>query len=509
MHEDICRRLERFSQQVEDGLSPRLMLLMPPRHGKSELASRMFPSWHLGRFPDHEFIACSYNVSLAMSFSRKVKEVMSDPVYQGIFETRLHPDFQAAEEWAISGHRGGYVAAGVGGGITGKGAHVLTIDDPIKNAEEAASADLREKLWEWYTSTAYTRLAPGGGVLIIQTWWHDDDLAGRVQQAMKDDPEADQFEVVKYPAIAEADEWLDMATQELIRVEHSEPALVNDEDPDQVAQVSSAAAKRAPDAPEGTACTLKLLRPKGGALHPERYNLRRLRQIKRTLPTQWWSALYQQNPVPDEGVYFTKDMFRQAAPPRLSESYVCVAFDFAIGEKQQNDYTVGTVSLLDSDDMMHFVDRVRFRSADADYIVRSMLALCRKWHNPSIQLGVEDGQIYRAISGPLKREMARQRLYPSLVLLKPITDKQARARTLQGRMQQGLVSFSDKAEWYDQMRTEMLRFPSGVHDDQVDSAAWNAIMVAERQPPRKAQATRVKSWKDRLVGAYEGSHMAA
>ena len=244
MHEDICRRLERFSQQVEDGLSPRLMLLMPPRHGKSELASRMFPSWHLGRFPDHEFIACSYNVSLAMSFSRKVKEVMSDPVYQGIFETRLHPDFQAAEEWAISGHRGGYVAAGVGGGITGKGAHVLTIDDPIKNAEEAASADLREKLWEWYTSTAYTRLAPGGGVLIIQTWWHDDDLAGRVQQAMNDDPEADQFEVVKYPAIAEADEWLDLATQELVRVEHSEPALVNDEDPDQVAQVSRAAAKR-------------------------------------------------------------------------------------------------------------------------------------------------------------------------------------------------------------------------------------------------------------------------
>ena len=220
VHEDICRRLERFSREVEEGKSPRLMLLMPPRHGKSELASRVFPAWHLGRCPDHEFIACSYNVSLAMSFSRKVKEVIVDPVYEAIFDTRLHPDFQAAEEWAIKGHRGGYVAAGVGGGITGKGAHILTIDDPIKNAEEAASADLREKLWEWYTSTAYTRLAPGGGVLIIQTWWHDDDLAGRVQQAMKDDPEADQFEVVKYPAIAEADEWLDLATQELVRVEH-------------------------------------------------------------------------------------------------------------------------------------------------------------------------------------------------------------------------------------------------------------------------------------------------
>lgn len=126
-----------------------------------------------------------------------------------------------------------------------------------------------------------------------------------------------------------------------------------------------------------------------------------------------------------------------------------------------------------------------------------------------LQVGVEDGQIYRAISAPLKREMARQRVYPSLQLLKPITDKQARARTLQGRMQQGMVSFSDKAEWYDQMRTEMLRFPSGVHDDQVDSAAWNAIMVAGRQPPRKQLARPMKSWKDRLVGAGDGTHMAA
>ena len=477
VHEDICRRLERFSREVAEGKSPRLMLLMPPRHGKSELASRMFPPWHLGHFPDHEFIACSYNVSLAMSFSRKVKEVIVDPVYEAIFDTRLHPDFQAAEEWAIKGHRGGYVAAGVGGGITGKGAHVLMIDDPVKNAEEAGSADLREKLWEWYTSTAYTRLAPGGGVLVIQTCWHDDDLAGKLQNAMKADPEADRFEVIKYPAIAEGDEYLDEETDLIV------------EEP--------------PPGPH------RLLRAKGEALHPARYDLRRLNQIKRTLPTQWWSALYQQNPVPDEGVYFTKDMFRRGPTPRTNDCYVSVAFDFAISEKQQNDYTVGTVTLLDSDDMLHFVDRVRFKSADADFIVKSIVSLCKKWHNPSIQLGLEDGQIYRALSGPLKREMARQRVYPSLQLLKPITDKQSRARTLQGRMQQGLVSFCDQADWYDQMRTEMLRFPSGVHDDQVDSAAWNAIMVATRQPPRKQVARPMKSWKDRLEGAGDGTHMAA
>ena len=792
VHEDICRRLERFSKDVEEGCSPRLMLLVPPRHGKSELASRMFPPWHLGRCPDHEFIACSYNVSLAMSFSRKVKEVIVDPVYEAIFDTRLHPDFQAAEEWAIKGHRGGYVAAGVGGGITGKGAHCLAsqtlvrtevgplaierlyqlkslprvetpfgykrvlaatkrpapqlytlrfasgavlratgehpiylpdrskyvqvkelygqavggggsevrvvrasvstaplrprevcaggldgvllregvqpgaprsekrealcdvrqagrsggeepgstvlqsevqaqpgaasaevlpsmrrgvsaetfhagllrgelrqygahdpyawggelelsdgqrvrvlvrpdeatdpgqgqglrslydgetpalpphqrgpqrqcpgepgdalqhtphgapqvcydsllvvercsespdyvydlqveeagcffaegvlvgncllIDDPIKNAEEAQSADLREKLWEWYTSTAYTRLAPGGGVLIIQTWWHDDDLAGKIQHAMRADNEADQFEIVRYPAIAEHDEYLDPDTDQIVE----RPPL---EYPD-----------------------LKPLRLKGEALHPARYDIRSLNQIKRTLPQQWWSALYQQNPVPDEGIYFTKDMFRRGPAPRVQDCYVSIAFDFAISEKQQNDYTVGTVSLLDSDDVLHFVDRVRFKSADADYICKAIVGLCKKWHNPSLQLGLEDGQIYRALSAPLKREMARQRVYPSMQLLKPISDKQARARTLQGRMQQGLVSFSSEADWYDSMRTEMLRFPNGVHDDQVDSAAWNAIMAAGRQPPKKQQSRPMKSWKDRLVGAGNGTHMAA
>ena len=508
VHEDICRRLERFSREVEEGKSPRLMLLMPPRHGKSELASRMFPAWHLGRCPDHEFIACSYNVSLAMSFSRKVKEVINDPVYEAIFDTRLHPDFQAAEEWAIKDHRGGYVAAGVGGGITGKGAHILTIDDPVKNAEEAASADLREKLWEWYTSTAYTRLAPGGGVLVIQTCWHDDDLAGKLQNVMKADDDADSFEVIKYPAIAESDEWFDPATDEIVRIEHDQPVATAQEEEECVATARIRATARAVE--RGLPVEhMRYLRAKGEALHPARYGLRRLHQIRRTLPTQWWSALYQQNPVPDEGVYFTKDMFRRAPPPRVEECYVSVAFDFAISEKQQNDYTVGTVTLLDSSDVLHFVDRVRFKSADADFICKAIVNLCKKWHNPSIQLGLEDGQIYRALSGPLKREMARQRVFPSMQLLKPITDKQARARTLQGRMQQGLVSFSDEAEWYESMRTEMLRFPSGVHDDQVDSAAWNAIMAADRQPPKQPKARPMKSWKDRLEGAGSGTHMAA
>ena len=144
VHKDICRRLEQFSQDVVDKKSPRLMLFMPPRHGKSTLASVAFPAWHLGRNPNHEFISCSYSGSLAMGFSRKVRQLLREPTYKTAFQTRLDPDSQSAEAWLTSSDGGGYVAAGVGGGITGKGAHILLIDDPVKNREDAESQNNRD-----------------------------------------------------------------------------------------------------------------------------------------------------------------------------------------------------------------------------------------------------------------------------------------------------------------------------------------------------------------------------
>ena len=168
VHNDIAMRLEKFSQDVADRKSPRLMLLVPPRHGKSELASIRLPAWHLGRFPHHEIINVGYNLDLPMEFSRKVRELLRDPAYQVLFpEAQLDATSQATESWRLT-KGGGFKAAGVGGGITGKGAHILIIDDPIKNMEEADSADRRQLLDYWYQSTAYTRLAPGGGVLVIQ-----------------------------------------------------------------------------------------------------------------------------------------------------------------------------------------------------------------------------------------------------------------------------------------------------------------------------------------------------
>jgi predicted phage terminase large subunit-like protein len=483
VHKDICRRLERFSRDVADGKSPRLMLLMPPRHGKSELVSRNFPAWHLGQYPDHEFIACSYNLSLAMDFSRKVKQIIADPLYENIFPTRLDPNNQSTESWGVQGQRGGYVAAGIGGPITGKGAHCLVIDDPIKNAEEADSADTREKIWEWYLSTAYSRLAPGGGVLIIQTWWHDDDLAGRLQTMMKegsDDEFVDQYEVIKYPAIAEADEYLNHTTD---LIEYDAP----------------------PSAP------YTLLRNKGEALHPDRYDLDKLNRIRaQNKGGRWWSALYQQNPVPADGAYFMKDQFRRSQPPHLHKSYVYMAWDFAISEKKQSDYTVGTVGLQDDDDVLHVVDQVRFKSGNAFFIVESILNLATKWYSPTLILGFEDGQIWRAIEALLKKRMRERKFYPSIVVLKPITDKMARARPLQGRMQQGMVSFNTSGEWFEPLRAEMLRFPAGAHDDQVDSLAWMAQMVIGREAPHKTEVKPMKSWRDKLkVSNSTGSYMAA
>ena len=200
VHEDICRRLEQFMKDVENGKEPRLLLMMPVRHGKSEIASRHFAPFVLGHHPDWEIIAASGAQSLAMSFSRYIRDLVRDPAYQSVFPSmKLDPNSQSVENWS-STSGGGYLAAGIGTMITGRGAHILVIDDPVKDAEAADSQGQRDATWEWYMSTAYTRLAPGGGVLGIMTWWHDDDWAGRVQQSMATG-EGDMFEIVKYPAV--------------------------------------------------------------------------------------------------------------------------------------------------------------------------------------------------------------------------------------------------------------------------------------------------------------------
>jgi predicted phage terminase large subunit-like protein len=512
VHADICKRLERFSADVAARKSPRLMLLMPPRHGKSELASIRFPAWHLGHHPDHEVINVGYNLDLPMKFSRKVREMFRDNLYTAIFAgAKLDPDSQSIEAWNTT-QGGGFTAAGVGGGITGKGAHVLIVDDPLKNMEEADSAQTREKLWDWYLSTAYTRLAPGGGVLVIETWWNDDDLAGRLQAAMRADPLSDQFVVVKYPALAEKYEFRHKETLHIVRTD--EPALSREK------LVGEAVAAKLVHGDSTDVSLLEpqnyeLLRSPGEALHTARYDATALGRIKANQAPRIWSALYQQNPVPDEGLYFRKDYVRLVpVTPQPYGLNIFTAWDFAIGEKQANDYTVGATLVQDHMDNLYVVEINRFKG-DSFTIVEEILNVYERWGvslGADYLLGFEDGQIFRAIKPLLEKRMLERTLYPSYEILRPLTDKMARARSLQGRMQQGRVYFPEDAPWLSDTTHELLRFPGGVHDDIVDALAWAVNLVVGKSPPQKNPPQTLVSWKDRideLMVGYEGSHMAA
>lgn len=455
VHQDICDKLEWFSAQVAAQQSPRLMIFMPPRHGKSEIGSRSFPAWHLGNYPKHEFIGCSYGSDLANGFSRKVRDLVRDPAYSAVFpECRINKDSQSVENW-LTTEGGGYAAAGVGGPITGRGAHVLVIDDPIKNRTDAESATNREAVWDWYTSTAYTRLAPGGGVLLILTRWHDDDLAGRLLRKMAEG-EGDEWVVVEYPAEAVHDE---------------------------------------------------LFRKKGEALHPARYDEVALARIKRAVGPRDWQALYQQNPTPDEGDYFNTTMFKWYGPtelPPYSDMNFYTAWDLAIGEKEQNDYSVGITVGVDQHDRTYVVDIQRGHWGPLE-LVDKMLEVYKTWR-PAIT-GIERGHIEMTLRPFLDKRIREERLTSFFIeeLNPGKRDKVARARSIQGRMQQGLVYFRKGCNATAQLVAEMMRFPNGVHDDGVDAMAWLGQILALMVRPREQPAPPKKSWKDKLNKIARGT----
>ena len=504
-------------RDVEARKSPRLMLLVPPRHGKSELASIRFSAFALGHHPEWEVINCGYNLDLPMKFSRKVREIVRDPGFLPLFpRTQLDPESQSAEAWnTLAG--GGFTAAGVGGGIVGKGAHVLIVDDPIKNHEEADSVLTRDSLWDWYWSTAYTRLAPGAGVLIIQTWWHDDDLAGRIQQQAQSDAATDQFTIIKYPAIAEAWEYrrvrpLQDGGDQLGEIERYPEPLAHEHLA--LREIQRAAGT---GVPTRVADDLELLRMPGEALHPERYSEEMMLSMKANQPDRLWSALFQQSPIPDGGVYFKKENFRyEPVAPAAYHRNVFQAWDFAIGEKQLNNYTVGVTLIQDENDYLHLVEMVRFKSGNSFEIVDEMINAAQRWGSEKsapLRIGFEDGMIWRAIEALFLKECATRRFYPPYEVLRPLTDKMARARNLQGRLQQGRVYFLADAPYLNDVHTELTRFPTGVQDDIVDALAWavNLSIGATPIQPKKPKAQ--KSWKDRLnEAAYTSSgtsHMSA
>ncbi len=485
-HRDICHRLERFMRAVERKEEPRLMLFLPPRFGKSLIASNYFPSWVLGHHPEWEIIASSYAAGLPMGFSRKIRARLREMNYRAMFKgTVLDPESQSVEAW-LTTKGGGYVAAGVGGGITGKGAHILLIDDPIKDAEEADSEVVREAAWDWVGSTAYTRLAPGGGMILILTRWHDADPAGKfldaeaeLKRAGVPPSELENWEVVSYPAIAIEDEYLAESGQIIYHpAEKARP-----------------------------------LRKKGEALHPERFPLASLLKKKRTLQPRHWSALYQQTPIPEGGEFIKKEHVRHYQLPHdfSGTGYVhMLVGDLAISEKQTGNYTVLGVTSMDWNGDLYVREVIRARMGTFD-IVMAIVALWKRY-NCNV-CGIEQGQIWQAIWPVLERYLKAEHVYMNFnEELKPITDKIARARPLQGMSQQGRVLYPQGAAWLEVCIAELLRFPGGVTDDFVDMMAWTARLAALVPLPRPpVRPKKAKSWRDKLkgMGREERHFMAA
>lgn len=256
---------------VAAGVLDRVMFFEPPRHGKSELGSKYCPAWYLGTYPDRRVMQLGHGDTFAGKWGRAARDILEEHG-RAAFGVEISQDTRAGERWNIRGREGGMIAAGVGGAITGEGAHLMLIDDPIKNAEEAVSERFRDNLWDWWQSTASTRLEPGGAVILTQTRWHEDDLAGRL---LKTEP--DRWKVIRFPAIAEEDEYDD----------------------------------------DG-----QLIRRTGEALWPWRFPIEKLEQRRSEIDAYWWNALYQQRPSqharaewPSE--YFGDFLWFDTPPPFL------------------------------------------------------------------------------------------------------------------------------------------------------------------------------------------------
>lgn len=441
---------EKIADLVSGRLGKRkLMVTMPPRHGKSEVCSKFLPAWYLARYPDRRVILTSYEADFAADWGRKARDVLEQASeWAGV---KIRSDSKAANRWNLVGHKGGMQTAGARGPITGKGAHLLIIDDPVKNAEDALSETLRQKTWDWYISTAKTRLEPGACQLVIMTRWHEDDLAGRLLAT-----EGDEWEVVNFPAIAEEEDILG--------------------------------------------------RVPGDALWPGAYDIQALAEIRDTPETgYWWSALYQQHPTTDEGGVFSRSNFRhwtyagdEGKAYNLDGLVVPVkdtirfqTIDLAASKRTKADFTVVATWAITRTEPAHLILLGRFRDrVEAPDHLSTVEAEFAKWKRPGepkCRFAAVGKQTYGlALIQEAKRHGAFWIRGED-----EDTDKFSRSIPAAGMVSAHVVWFPRDAEWLEVWESELLAFNNGTHDDQVDALSLAAIIYGQR-----------RSWAPRL-GAKE------
>jgi predicted phage terminase large subunit-like protein len=431
-HELLCSYLDRFA----NGEIKRLIVAMPPRHGKSELVSIRLPAFIFGRDPDAHFIGASYGADLARHFNRDVQRVIDSPAYRQVFpETRLFDSnvrttaqgtwLRNSDNFEIVGHKGMYKCAGVGGGLTGFGFKYGSIDDPFKDAAEANSQTIRQNKWEWYTDVFYTRQAPDAGILVTMTRWNMDDTVGRLKEAMQQ-IDGEQWEVLELPAIME-----DVANK-------------HPQDP----------------------------RELGEPLWADRFNLDFLEKAK-AQNSYSFSALYQQKPIPHGDALFNPDLIDVI--DYLPECTETVRFyDLAVTAKKHSDYTVGLKMGITKTEELIILDvyRVQKTMPDVEIAIAQNAAIDGK--PTRIRLEAEKAGIVQ-LDYLLQR--ADLRGY-TLDKKAPEGDKYTRAQPFASRVNAGKVKMV-RGAWNRAYLDELAVFPMGAHDDQVDasSGAYDMLVL--------------------------------
>ena len=400
--------LIRELQGVADGVTDRLAVFLPPGSGKSTYVSDLFPAWFLAQGPDRRIIATSNTADLAGTFSRRVRGRIR--THGPTLGYRL--EREAEDLWTTS-NGGEYRAAGIGGVITGLRADLALIDDPVKSREEADSAGRRNRVWQWFEDDLRTRLRPGAAIVVAQTRWHEDDLSGRLLETQRD-----QWRVVSLPAEAELDDPLGRAPGEMLWGD------------------------------DGYGYAASLVR------------------VKAEASTRSWSALYQQRPVPDTGDYFQATWLHHSDTlPERSTLQVYGGSDYAV-TANGGDYTVHVIIGMDPQGRLWLLDLWRGQAA-SDAWIESFCDLVKQWR--PIGWAEEGGQIRAGLGPFLDRRMRERQAHVARHSFPTRGDKAIRAQSIRGRMALDGLHLPRHAPWRQSLEAELLTFPAGRHDDQVDA----------------------------------------
>lgn len=440
-----ARLLCQIVEKMDRGELKRVAVSIGPQLGKSEILSRSAPAWLSGRNPFRNIMLGTYNQTFADEFGSEVKTIIQSDVHRSVFPNH-NLDKQRNDFLTTTPQQGKLAFVGVGGSGTGKPADFFMVDDPIRNDDDAQSQLYRDRLWKWFNSVVFTRTHGKSGIIVVHTRWHQDDLIGRLCDP--DHPERDK----EYKGIAHNWTYINL------------PAVV--EDPKQAKALGLTL-----EEPKNPDVVSMFGTKPMSALWPERKPLEFLAEAKRMDP-RTFGALYMGQPAPEDGEFFKMNMIVEYDPHELPENLVKYgASDHALSTKTGRDYTVLGCAGVDENDDIWILPDVVFSRIETDRTVEEMISQMKR-HQPAAWW-MESENISKSFGPFLKKRQAETQTYTPVIPVNPHkTDKELRARAIQGRMMMRKVRFPRFAPWWPDAKAQLLKFPFGAHDDFVDFLSY-------------------------------------